>query len=129
MSSLLALFLCAFIGIGAPPSEFVREPTIWTRLEPLMWPCLFGGVGLAVLASGVAPFAGRVAALICLAACVMSMMGVVFAWGVDAQGTFRSLVAPFALLLIPACGAIDVIRRSGRRSRAISVSSSSEGAG
>jgi hypothetical protein len=117
LSSALALVLCSMCGIRAPPSEFVREPSIWTALEPLMWPTLFGGTALALLALLLALFTPRGAAVTCIAASVTSMLGVTIAWGIDANARPRGLLLPIALLAVPVLGAMQALRQS-RRERA-----------
>jgi hypothetical protein len=129
LSSMLALVLCSLAGIGAPPSEFVREPTIWAALEPMMWPALFGGTALALLALILALFTPRGAALTCIAASVTSMFGVAIAWGLDANGTPRGLLLPIAFLAVPALGAIEAIHQSHREAATHGESSMEESAG
>jgi len=110
-SSLLALILSGFLGIGVPPSEFVQEPNFWLQLEFLMFPLLFAGVGLSVVALVLTPFTVRRAALTCLAATVASMAGVIIAWSIDAEATHRGIVLSAAVLSLPVAGALDIIRR------------------
>ena len=94
-----------------------------------MWPCLFGGVVLALLALVLAAFTARGAAVTCLAACVGSVLGVVLAWGVNAEATIRGLVVPIGLLSLPALCAVDLIRKTRRDRKATGASSKWEGAG
>jgi hypothetical protein len=115
-ASLGALALCLMAAIGAPPSEFVQEPTIWTRLEPAMLPMLFAGPCLAVLALVLTFFAPGAAAITCIAAATASMLGVLFGWGVDAEVGLKALLLPIALLTMPVLGAAGAIRQ-GRRER------------
>jgi len=110
LSCVVALVLCCLAGVAAPPSEFVRETTIWTRLDPLMWPCLFAGPALALLACALLPFTTRGAAALCIAAVGASMLGVSLAWGIDAQAGLRGLVVPIGILGIPALGALSALR-------------------
>jgi hypothetical protein len=76
LSSLLVLALASMAAIGAPPSAFIQGPSFWLRLEPFMFPGLFTGVALALLALALAPFVGRAAAIACMGAALASMVGV-----------------------------------------------------
>jgi len=126
---MLALVLCSLSGIGAPPSEFVREPSVWTALEPMMWPALFGGMALALLALILALFTPFGAALTCIAASVTSILGVTIAWGIDANAKPSGLLLPIAFLAVPALGAVEAIRQSRREPATHSDRSIEEGAG
>jgi hypothetical protein len=75
LSSLLTLVLCSVVSVGAPPSNYVQEPSIWLRLEPMMVPALFGGVVLALVALVLSLFAVRPAAVACMGAAAASMGG------------------------------------------------------
>ena len=114
LASLGALALCSIVAIGAPPSELVQGPTIWTRLEPAMLPMLFAGVFLALLALVLAFFAPVAAAIACIAAATASMLGVLLGWGVDAEAGLKALLLPIALLTMPVLGAADAIRQARR---------------
>jgi hypothetical protein len=112
LSSAVALILSGFACIGAPPSQFVQEPNIWKHLEFLMWPSLFAGVGLSGIALFLtALFHFRGAAVVCVAAIIVSMIGVIIAWGIDADATARVLLKSLAILSLPMIGAINAIRR------------------
>jgi hypothetical protein len=129
VSSMLALVLCSIAAIGAPPSEFVRKPSMWWTLEPLMWPALFGGTGLGLLALVLAPFTTRMAALACIAACAASMFGATIGWGLNANARLRGLLLPLAFLAVPALGAIEAIGRSRREHAQPGITSIEQGAG
>jgi hypothetical protein len=128
LSSTLALALCSIVAVGAPPSKFVQQPSIWLRLEPMMLPALFGGVGLALLALLLAVFWGRGAALTCAGACAASMAGVIVAWGMNAEAGLRGLVLQMVLLALPALGAIEALWQAHREHRAGTEATSQENA-
>jgi hypothetical protein len=110
VSSTIAFVLSCFAGVGAPPSEFAREPSIWLKLEPVMFPALLLGVLLALAAMLTAPFTARISGIACVAAMMASMLGVAVGWGTDAQATPRGLLLPMAFLAIPLLGGADAIR-------------------
>ena len=114
LSSLLGLVLCSLAAVGAPPSEFVQEPGVWLRLEPLMFPALFLGVVLALLALVLSLVVVRPAAVTCVGAVAASMVGVTVAWGIDAEASARSLVLPLGFLALPALGAVEALRQLRR---------------
>jgi hypothetical protein len=129
LSSLLALILCAMTALGAPPSEFVQEPSIWLRLEPLISLALFSGAMLALLALMFSPFWARAAAVACAGAAAASMVGVLLAWSIDAEANPRRLLLPIGLLALPAIGAVDALRQVRREQRATGEGSMEERAG
>ena len=110
---LLALGVTLVAAVGSPPSHFVRQPTFWTRVEPLMLPSLVAGAALACFACVLVMFNPRIGAWVCIAGVVASAMGVILAWGVDAEGSIRSVLLPIAILFVPAILAADVLRRVG----------------
>jgi hypothetical protein len=121
--------LCTMTALGAPPSEFVQEPSIWLRLELLMFPALFSGAMLALLALACSLFWARAAAVACAGAAAASMVGVLLAWGIDAEASPRRLLLPIGLLALPAIGAVDALRQVRREQRANSELSMEESAG
>lgn len=115
ISSAAALILTVLAGIGAPPSEFVQGQNIWRHLEFLMWPALFSGVGLSLIALFLTAFIRfRIAAVACVAAIIVSMIGVITAWGIDSEGTPLILVKSLPILSLPMIGAMNVILRLGK---------------
>jgi hypothetical protein len=110
LSCVAAFAFCCMAAVGAPPSEFVREANVWMRLEALMWPFLFAGPALALLASSLLPFTMRGAAIVCALAAGASMVGVALAWGIDAEAGFRGLVLPIVFLALPILGAFVALR-------------------
>ena len=79
-----------------------------------MFPSLFLGPPLALLACVLTVFAPRAAAVACVAAAVASMLGVTLAWGIDAETGLRGLVIPVAFLAVPIFGAVEAFRQAGR---------------
>jgi hypothetical protein len=111
VSSLLAFAFCSVCAVGAPPSEFVDGPNLWTYFEPVMLPALLGGPLLALGALVIVPVFVRAAAGSCVAVVFVSAVGVTVAWGLDAEAMgFRPLLLPLATLSIPAQGALSGIR-------------------
>jgi hypothetical protein len=117
LASVLAVIFYAFLGVGAPPSEFAPRESAWWTLEPLMFPALFGGVFLAIVAvvSSCLPSGMRGAAYFCLAATISTGTGVVVAEGIAEHFSIRVVGVSVVLLAIPALAAIDVLRRVGHR--------------
>jgi len=111
---ILALVSCTLLGAGAPPSEFAPQDSVWWVLEPLMWPGLFAGVGLALLAALGSCIAPRVGAILCLAACASTGVGVVAAAGISAQYPARAALFDGTLLAIPVLMALDALRLVNR---------------
>jgi hypothetical protein len=114
LSNLVAVLLCALSVLFAPPSQFVQEPTIWHRLEPLMLPTLFLGVVLALLGLFLVLFSARAAAMCCIGASIASMVGQTIGWGDNgASGApgVSFLVIPLAVLTITVIGAIAALRQ------------------
>jgi hypothetical protein len=114
VASMLALASCTLLVVGAPPSEFAPQDAVWWMLEPLMWPGLFGGVGLALLAALGSCFAPRLGAILCLAACASTGVGVVVAAGIGAQYPARAALFDGTLLAIPVVTAVDALRLVAR---------------
>jgi hypothetical protein len=115
LCSAVALVVTCLAGIGAPPSEFVQEPNIWLHLEFLMWPSLFSGIGLSGIALFLTAFFHfRGAAVACVAAIIVSMIGVIAAWGIDAGATAGVLLKVLTVLSLPMIGALNVIIRLRR---------------
>jgi hypothetical protein len=110
VSSLVAVVFCSFLALGAPPSEFVQEMSIWHRLLPMMFPALFCGIVLALVGLVLSLFAICAACVACVSACIITTMGVTIAWGNDAQSGLRELVMSLALLTIPIVGAAAACR-------------------
>jgi hypothetical protein len=117
------------VAVGALPSEFVQEPSLWLRLESIMFPALFAGVVLALLGLVLAPFTTRSSAISCVAAAGASMVGVTLAWGIDAEAGLRGLVFPIALLTVPLLGAVEAFRQVRREYGSCSGASLEESAG
>ena len=112
LCSAVAFIVTGLAGIGAPTSQFVQEPNIWLHLEFFMWPSLFGGVGLSGIALFItALFHLRGAAVACVAAIIVSMIGVIIALGIDADATASVLLKSPAILYLPMIGAINVLGR------------------
>ena len=114
ISSLLALAICSFVAIGAPPSHFVQQQHVWTRLEPLMWLSLFSGPAFSLIACVLAIFSVRASAAACMIGVAMSVLGLTLAWTVDAEAGFRGLVLPIAFLAVPFIGGVEATRHSAR---------------
>ena len=112
VSSILAFALSCMAAVGAPPSEFVQEPSVWLRLEPAMFPALLLGVLLALAALLLAPFVPRMSAMACIGAAMSSMLGVLVGWGIDAEAAPRGLLLPIALLAVPLLGAAESLREA-----------------
>jgi hypothetical protein len=121
LSSLLAFIITILLVIGAPPSEFVQEPNIWLKLEFLMFPLLFGGVALSLLALFLTLFTPRGAAVSCISATMTSMVGVIIANGIDAEATTAGLFDVMIVLSFPMICALDIIRIYYGRRNALSV--------
>ena len=107
VSNVLMLTLSLLYAVGAPPSEFVDGPNVWTQLKPVMLPTLLAAPLLAFLGLAVSPILVRVAALLCVGSACFTAAGVAIAWGLNAELTgIRPLLLPLATLLIPVFGAL-----------------------
>lgn len=116
LGSILALLLAVIEGVGAPPSEFAPKDSMWWTLYPLMWPALFGGVVLALvalIASVVSPV--RPAAVACLVAALSTVSGVVIATGISDHRALTFYAVNVGLVLIPAAVALNVLTRAELR--------------
>ena len=112
VSSILVFGLSCMAAVGAPPSEFVQEPSVWLRLEPAMFPALLLGILLALAALFLAPFVPRMSAIACMGSAMSSMLGVFVGWGIDAEGGLRGLLLPIAFLAVPLLGAAESLRQA-----------------
>ena len=112
VSSILVFGLSCLAAVGAPPSEFVQEPSVWLRLEPAMFPALLLGVLLALAALVLAPFVPRMSAIACMGSAASSMFGVFVGWGIDAEGGLRGLLLPITFLAVPLLGAAESLRKA-----------------
>ena len=88
---------------------------MWWTLDPLMWPALFAGVVLAVVAV-IASAASRVrgAAVICFIAALSTASGIVIAAGTSDHRALAFYAVNVALVSIPAVVALNVLTRGER---------------
>jgi hypothetical protein len=114
VSCSLAVVICSLFGVGAPPSELVRGPSVWLRFEPLMVPLLSFGVLLAVTAFLLSLATTRAAAYVCIAATSATMLGMALAWAINAEAGLRAFLFPLAFLSAPALGAAEALLESRR---------------
>jgi hypothetical protein len=112
-ASALALVLAVFLGIAAPPSDFVPKSSVWWELEPAMFPLLFSGVLLSLLALAFTGLATRlrVGAIFCLLAALATASGLGVAEGISAKVAWSFDAACLTLLAIPFVVAVVVLTR------------------
>jgi hypothetical protein len=110
VSCLLAVVVCSLFGVGAPPSEIVRGPSVWLQFEPVMVASLVLGALLALIAFLLSLGTPRAGAYVCMAAVVASTIGMIIAWGINAEAGWRALVFPIGFLAAPALGAAEALR-------------------
>jgi hypothetical protein len=116
LASILALLLALAAGVGAPSSEFAPKDSVWWTLDPLMWPALFGGVVLAVVAVIASAAAGvRAAAILCFLASASTATGIIVAAGTSDRRDLVFYGVNVAVVAIPAVVAVIVLTRPKTR--------------
>ena len=113
VASALALFVALAAGIGAPSSEFAPRDSAWWTLEPLMWPTLFGGVALGLVAIATSIVSVRGGAIVCVFASLLTVTGIVVAFGTSDHQAPVVYVIFVGVALMPAVVAASVFHRGG----------------
>jgi len=111
------LFLAVQAGIGAPPSEFVPQDSVWRSLDPLMWPALFAGVVLAfiaLVASALPPVPIKVATTFCFLASLSTAAGVISAAGISDHHALGFYAVMLGLVGLPGVLAARLFIARGR---------------
>ena len=118
LCALVSLAICLLVAIGAPPSEFVRDGGIWTYFEWLMLPGLLAGPVLAFTALLLVFVSVRAGAVACMFGIAASTVGLIIAWGFDAEGGApQTLIVAFAMMAVPFLCAAWLARDAAREQR------------
>ena len=116
VASSLALVVALSAGIGAPSSEFVPKDSWWWTLDPLMWPTLFGGVVLALVALGESVVGWvRGGAIVCVLASLSTVTGILIAAGTSNRQALAFYAVFAGVTLIPAVVAVSVFHTASPR--------------
>ena len=115
LASALALLVALNAGIGAPASEFAPKDSWWWTLYPLMWPTLFGGVVLGLVALATSIVSVRGGAIVCVLASLSTATGILVAAGTSDRQALAGYAAFIAMALIPAVVAVTGFRRDAPR--------------
>lgn len=116
LASILALLLALLEGVGAPSSDFAPKDSVWWTLDPLMWPALFGGVVLAVIALIASIDAGlHAAGIVCFLASTSTAIGIVIAAGTSDHRHLVFYALNVVVVAIPAVVSVSVLMRGRAR--------------
>src|SRR5262249_47625200 len=109
--------LCVALNaaIGAPPSEFAPRDSFWRKLEPVMWPGLFGGVVLGLIALAASAVSVRGSAIVSVVGSLSTAAGIVAAAAVSNYQVLAFHVVFVTVAMIPAIVAISALRRGKPR--------------
>lgn len=111
MASALALVVATQAGIGAPPSEFAPRDSWWWTLDPSMFPALFGGVILSLIALVTSVLATRAAAVLCVLASLSTAVGVIIAAGTSDHPSIGFYSVCLIFVATPALISMTAFRR------------------
>lgn len=114
-ASALVLFVAVSAGIGASSSEFAPKDSAWWTLGPLMWPSLFGGVVLGLIALAASIVSMRSGAGVCVLASLSTVTGIVIAAGTSDHQALVFYAIFVGVALIPAIVAASVFHTARPR--------------